>query len=43
MKLNEIKNIQDFQTFLFQQKNENFVQPDDSDYSKTVCGTDFRS
>jgi len=43
MKLNEIKNIQDFQRFLFQQKNENFVQSDDSDYSKTICGTDFRS
>lgn len=43
MELNEIKNIQDFQRFLFQQKNENFVQTDDSSYSKTICGTDFRS
>lgn len=43
MKLDEIKNIQDFQRFLFLQKNENFIQPHDSDYSKTICGTNFKS
>ena len=43
MKLEEIKNIQDFQTFLTGQKNENFVQPNDPEYTKTICGTNLQS
>lgn len=43
MKLDEIENIQDFQTFLTEQKNENFVQPNDPEYTKTICGTNLQS
>lgn len=43
MTLDEIKNIQDFQTFLFEQKDENFIKPDNSEYSSTICGTSFQS
>jgi len=43
MTLDEIKNIQDFQTFLFEQKEENFIKPYHSEYSNTICGTSFQS
>lgn len=43
MTIDEIKNIQDFQIFLFEQSDENFIKPDNSEYSKTICGTSFQS
>jgi hypothetical protein len=43
MTLDEIKNIDDFQTFLFGQRHDNFVQQDNPIFSKTICGTNFSS
>lgn len=43
MTLNEIKNINDFQTFLCRQKDDHFLSNDNPDFSKTICGTSFSS
>ena len=43
MTLNDIKNINDFQTFLVGQRHDSFVQQDNPNFSKTICGTKFSS
>ncbi|MDA3614332.1 hypothetical protein [Polluticaenibacter yanchengensis] len=43
MTLEKIKNINDFQTFLFEQRDDNFVQQDNPSFYKTICGTKFSS
>lgn len=43
MTLDEIKNIDDFQTFLFRQRDDNFVNQDNPLFPKTICGTNFSS
>jgi len=39
MTLAEIKNIDDFQRFLFRQGHDNFVKQDNPIFPKTICGT----
>ena len=43
MTLDDIKNIQDFQTIVVGRKFEDIIQPEHSEYSKTICGTSFQS
>jgi len=43
MTLGKIKNINDFQTFLSGQRHDSFVQQDNPNFSKTICGTKFSS
>lgn len=39
MTLEDIKNINHFQTFLYEQSQGIFLKESDSDFSKTICGT----